>query len=187
MGKQCIGKVSGEVIINDVPVAKFEGIKAPFTVKRTNLKSWQVNVYSSYRPDNNCQRQQWDSFLLNDSNPESAWFFDKQYDVNDCSVKTATYRARNQFGGDAGNIFYAIIPAGFSFVPWKCRVEIIDADNNQIFAKDYPYGQCPKVKVKCAECPAGKHQVKINRYPGYCCLDCQSLDNQIRKIVRKYG
>lgn len=185
MGKQCIGKVSGEVIVNDVPVAKFEGIKAPFTVKRTNLKSWQVNAYSSYRPDNNCQRQMWDSYLLNDSNPKSVWTFNKEYDVNDCPTKTATYRISNQFGQSDGNIFYAIIPSGFSFVPWKCRVEILDADNNEVFAKDYPYGQCPKVQVKCAECPTGFMKLKINRYPGYCCVNCQELKNKISNMGRK--
>ncbi|AKG21489.1 hypothetical protein [Calothrix sp. 336/3] len=183
MGKECIGKTSGKIIINEPISIVLENIKAPFEITRENLKSWQVNQYVSYRPDNNCQVQAWDKFLLNDSNPYSIWTFNKQYDVTECTTQTATYRISNQFGQSDGNIFFAIIPNGFSFVPWKCQIKVIDGDGNQVFFKDYDYGKCPSIKVNCAGCPSGQIELKTNQYPGYCCLSCSEIKSEIKNMA----
>lgn len=47
-------------------------------------------------------------------------------------------------------------------------------------------GKCPsESNVICGNCPPGQCEVKTDRYPGYCCVDCKSTASKINNLVSK--
>lgn len=45
-------------------------------------------------------------------------------------------------------------------------------------------GACPVTfTVNCGNCPDGQEEHKTSIYPGYCCLDCRAIANEIRGIT----
>lgn len=63
----------------------------------------------------------------------------------------------------------------------KCTIQIIDSVG-RIFSK---IGECPiEYTVSCDDdCPEGFCKCEIAEYPGYCCLDCNSIARSIRDIT----
>jgi hypothetical protein len=62
----------------------------------------------------------------------------------------------------------------------RCSIQILH--NNMLLFSDQ--GNCPVTfTVSCGNCPPGTEEHKTNTYPGYCCLDCQSIASEIRGIA----
>lgn len=63
----------------------------------------------------------------------------------------------------------------------KCEISV-SYQNNLIF-KDT--GKCPVTyEVVCdSDCPTGTVKCKSTNYPGYCCLPCSEIKNQIKAIA----
>ena len=182
--KYCVNKKSANINIYASVNDLLEGIKAPCEVRVLTINGWFVNPYISRRPDDSCNIRNWDGFSLEDENFNSNYQFIKLYDVPDCG--SATYQISKDGNAPGGNIFFAIFPNGFSYEPWKQRVIVIDADNKEIFRKDYPLSDEIKFKVECIDgCPDGFLELKTDRYPGYCCVKCDDLKNQINRMIKK--
>ncbi|OCQ98964.1 hypothetical protein BCD64_23280 [Nostoc sp. MBR 210] len=65
------------------------------------------------------------------------------------------------------------------------RVKINDA-SGQIFSKFYPGEEEPKVEVACDDnCPQGQMKCKCDKYPGYCCIPCNSVVPKINNLAAK--
>lgn len=174
----CSGKKGGKVIINGTEIIEIGGA---FSIVRGEVKSWYVNPYTARRPDQNCNISSWDGFFLNDSNPNSSYSFVPISDFNNCGTKN--YNLSLNSGAPFGDVFLGIIPAGFTFKPWKCQLLITDSNNQQVLKRDYEIGQCPNLKVECFEgCPPGTVECKCKSYPGYCCISCSSIAQQISNL-----
>lgn len=65
----------------------------------------------------------------------------------------------------------------------SCSIEIKDK-SGIIFTKNFAV--CPDYKVSCDDdCPTGFCKCIINKYPGYCCLDCRKVAAQINNLATK--
>jgi hypothetical protein len=64
----------------------------------------------------------------------------------------------------------------------KCEIKILS--NGSVIFHDK--GECPvNYTVACGRCPPGTCECKIDAYPGYCCLDCNSTAASIRTITNE--
>ncbi|MBW4642924.1 MAG: hypothetical protein KME23_08000 [Goleter apudmare HA4340-LM2] len=62
----------------------------------------------------------------------------------------------------------------------RCSIQILH--NGSVIFQDQ--GDCPvSYSVKCGNCPEGTEEIKTNIYPGYCCLDCAAVANEIKAIT----
>ncbi|MBD2503131.1 hypothetical protein [Anabaena azotica] len=62
----------------------------------------------------------------------------------------------------------------------RCSIQILH--NGLIIFQDQ--GDCPVTfSVSCGNCPDGQEEHKTSTYPGYCCMDCASLEAEIRTIT----
>lgn len=65
--------------------------------------------------------------------------------------------------------------------PLNCKLEVKDKTGKLIFEKA---GNCPiKFTVACGDsCPEGHIKCKCSDYPGYCCIPCEQLKNEVKSI-----
>ncbi len=83
---------------------------------------------------------------------------------------------------------YSLNPGSYAINPLiKCpspnpeKCSIVVTYNNLTIFKDQ--GDCPlEFEVKCGNCPEGQEEHKISVYPGYCCMDCASIKQEIISI-----
>lgn len=61
-----------------------------------------------------------------------------------------------------------------------CTVTIQDCNGNQIYNKS---GQVCSFAYNCNGCPDGTIQCNCNNYPGYCCLPCQAIEEEIQIMI----
>lgn len=182
--KYCTGKASGKVTIFEASPEVIDNIKAPFQVITKVIKGWFVNAYTARRPDQECNLSNWDGYYLDDENPNSQYYFHAISGVNNCG--TRNYAVAEVSRGVFGFSMVGIIPNGFSYEPWKQMLIIIDADNREVFKKEYPLSEQIKFKAECIDgCPKGFLHLKTNRYPGYCCVKCADTTGKINKMIQK--
>ncbi|MBD2360047.1 hypothetical protein H6G36_02335 [Anabaena minutissima FACHB-250] len=64
-----------------------------------------------------------------------------------------------------------------------CQLQVKDAGGTLLFTAS---GKCPiNYKVACSNCPDGQIECKHNKYPGYCCIPCQSTASKINNLAAK--
>lgn len=61
-----------------------------------------------------------------------------------------------------------------------CTVTIQDCNGNQIYNKS---GQVCNTSYNCDGCPDGTIQCNCNDYPGYCCLPCEAIEEEIQIMI----
>lgn len=69
-------------------------------------------------------------------------------------------------------------------VPEIERCSLLVKYNGVIIYQDQ--GDCPvSVDVICGNCPPHHIECKSNKYPGYCCIGCESTANSIHSLANK--
>lgn len=169
----CLGKIGGKIIINNEVIE----ISGSFKIKKNKLRSWFLNDYVA-RYDENCTPIPWGGFFLGNTDPSTSYSFFPLSEANHCGARNMTWAIN---GIPNGHLMFMIVPNGFSFRPWKCQIQIIDSNGNQIF-REYD-GECPKINIKCNECPDGQIEIKTKQYPGYCCLSCSEIKSEIKNMA----
>jgi hypothetical protein len=65
--------------------------------------------------------------------------------------------------------------------PQKEKSSIIVSAGGRTIFQDQ--GDAPlSYKIQCGNCPDGQSEMKINKHPGYCCIDCQSVAQEIAAL-----
>lgn len=86
------------------------------------------------------------------------------------------YNAVSEWDGGSASI-------GLKFAGSNCKITIVDAANHTF--KDI--GLSPvNYTVACGDdCPDGYCKCHTTKYPGYCCLDCKKVANQINNLTQR--
>lgn len=62
----------------------------------------------------------------------------------------------------------------------RCSIQV--RYNGLVIFQDQ--GNCPiTYSVSCGNCPNGQEEHRISKYPGYCCMDCSVIKNEIKSIA----
>lgn len=62
----------------------------------------------------------------------------------------------------------------------RCSIQIFNIENGLIFQDQ---GDCPvDFEVQCGNCPDGYIECQTSTYPGYCCISCDEVKNEIIAI-----
>lgn len=63
----------------------------------------------------------------------------------------------------------------------RCSIQLFDTTSGKLIFQDQ--GDCPiEFKVQCGNCPDDSIECKTSGYPGYCCIPCNELKNEILGI-----
>lgn len=66
--------------------------------------------------------------------------------------------------------------------PENCEIKICSGENI-IFSAE---GECPcKFTVDCGDCPEGYLKCNTPNYPGYCCIPCDEIKDEIKGLIQK--
>jgi len=64
----------------------------------------------------------------------------------------------------------------------KCNIQVFNS-GSVIFQAQ---GDCPVTfQVACGNCPGGQMESSSPNYPGYCCLDCGSIEGQLSQLINQ--
>jgi hypothetical protein len=81
-------------------------------------------------------------------------------------------------------LFSCYLPGSLSFISGtqeRCVLRVSNTSGASLFTTK---GACPvSFTVACGNCPPGFIEHKIAEYPGYCCMDCAGIRNQIQSIT----